>query len=314
MTQKRRRLHIGGGGLQGFGYAAGNYNTGYFDISLESNNISTTSQQHRASLSITQSNQDLPSNANASFTTYSRQHSISNEGLLSPMSFKSLSPCTSSMRRNIGNGMAFNGIVKLRGKENYQEWYRAVRAAARKEGVWDMLTGDCSRPHPPGPGASLAEQQEYHDNIVYWNSKSELALGGIEGSLEKSAQASVDNIECPRAMWLKLERDYNPLGTKVLYDLMQKLDTLNLSGDVEKLADDLRELKKRIDTQREADALPHWYYTIRFLRSLAPAYEEFVSSMMDRDAASGDDKHRFTELTFEQVVSKAMAEEQRHTP
>ncbi|KAK8030088.1 hypothetical protein PG993_011379 [Apiospora rasikravindrae] len=45
-----------------------------------------------------------------------------------------LSPCNSTERRKIGNGASFQGIPVLQGPENYDSWFRAMRAAARKGG------------------------------------------------------------------------------------------------------------------------------------------------------------------------------------
>lgn len=139
------------------------------------------------------------------------------------------SPCNSAMRRTVGNGLSFQGITKLRGAENYEEWVRAVRAAARKEGVWDMMTGACERPcSPPRPGASTAALQDYNDDLTYWENKRDLALGGIEGSLAESVQPMADGIKCALALWRKLEQVFKPSEQKSLYSTMQKLESLSL--------------------------------------------------------------------------------------
>ena len=312
--QKRRRLELGQSEQQNFDHDAENHRTRDYRFDSESSRASVqsvNSQPRPESQPSVRSVQSTLLQNNHPISKWPERSSSGEGGPLSSVRSKQISPCNSSMRRNVGNGAAFNGIVKLRGRENYQEWFRAIRAAARKEGVWDMLTGGCSRPEPLDPDATVAEQRDYQDNMVYWTNKSDLALGGIEGSLEDHIQASLDCIDCPRAVWLKLERDYNPRGAKVLYDLVQKLDSLTLmDGSVEKLADGLRELKNKIDTQKGAEALPAWYYSIRFLRSLTPAYKDLISSIMDRDAVLGDEKHQIRELAFEQIVSRAIAEEQ----
>jgi len=213
------------------------------------------------------------------------------------------------MRRNIGTGTAFNGLVKLRGTENYPEWSRAIRAAARKEGVWDIMTGQCVSPEPLRANATLAEQQEHQDNVVYWTNKTELALGGLEGSLEDHIQAPVDNIECPRTMWLKLERDYKPTEDKALYTLIQRLDNISLKscGNVERLATELRQIQDRIDHLKKNETLPGWYFVLRFLHSLGSAYEEFITNVLF-DAHKDQER----EFSFEHIVAQAIAEEQRH--
>lgn len=240
-----------------------------------------------------------------------RENSIVTPPVLSPL------PCSSTTRRNIGTGTAFNEIVKLRGMENYDAWSRAVRAAARKEGVWDMLTGQCMLPTPLPPNPSVAEQQEYQDNSVYWNNKKDLALGGLEGSLEEHIQESVDiqADECPRAVWLRLEQKYKPIENKMVYTLVQRLDNMSLKyyGSVERLAGELRQIQQKLESVKKSEGLPSWYFTIRFLHSLGMAYEEFVSGILATEAALVRDKEPGNELNFEQIVSRAILEEQRLT-
>lgn len=214
------------------------------------------------------------------------------------------------MRRNIGTGTAFNGLVKLRGRENYLEWARAIRAAARKEGVWDVMTGTCGPPKPINPRASLAEQQEYQDDILYWSNKTELALGGLEGSLEDHIQASVDNIECPRKMWLILEQNYKPRESKDLYNLIQRLDNISLDdcGNVERLATELRQIQGRVGQLKSSESLPSWYFAFRFLHSLGSAYEDFTTKVLMEVHANQEQ-----DISFEQIVSQAIVEERRRT-
>ncbi|KAK8097416.1 hypothetical protein PG984_016555 [Apiospora sp. TS-2023a] len=222
------------------------------------------------------------------------------------------SPCNSAMRRTLGNGLSFQGITKLRGAENYEEWVRAIRAAARKEGVWDMMTGTCERPRSPVPGASSTTLQEYNDDLTYWTNKRDLALGGIEGSLAESVQAMADDVECVHALWVKLEQAFKPASEqKSLYSTMQKLESLSLEteGSVERLVNELRRLQKTMASfVKTQELLPGWYFNIRFLLALGSRYHGFVSAVM----TPGPD---FVDVSsagsFEQLVAMAVRVELR---
>lgn len=171
------------------------------------------------------------------------------------------------------------------------------------------MTGTCGPPKPINPNASICDQQEYQDDIVYWTNKTELALGGLEGSLEDQIQASVDNIECPRTMWLTLEREYKPGESKDLYNLIQRLDNISLMGcgNVERLATELRQIQDRVEYLKKSESLPSWYFAFRFLHSLGSAYEDFTTKVLL-------EAHRDQEqdINFEQIVTQAIVEERRH--
>lgn len=214
------------------------------------------------------------------------------------------------MRRNIGSGTAFQGIIKLQGASNYQDWVRAIRAAARKEGVWDMMTGLCQKPCPPKPGSSLAVQQRYHDDIVYWSNKSELALGGLEGSLSEAIQEYVDNIECARAIWLRLEQKFKPVESKTVYNAVQELSSLSLrnTGGVEDLANKLRLSREKLNSLTRDALLPEWYFSVRFMLSLGHDYEDLISSVLSVESNFADND---ASTSFERIVARAMSEERR---
>lgn len=223
-----------------------------------------------------------------------------------------LSPCNSAMRRSIGNGASFQGVPKLRGPENYDEWVRAIRAAARKEGVWDMMTGVCEKPVVPRSDAPIAILQQYNDDMTYWNNKRDLALGGIEGSLSEPLQASVDDIECTRDMWQKLEQECRPSNQKALLSTMRSLEGLSLApgGTVERLADELRLLREKLGSLTKTEKLPDWYFSIRLLLSLGSDYNEFISSLMSPGTGFMD---LGAKDSFEKVISAAIAEEKHLT-
>ncbi|KAK8091238.1 hypothetical protein PG994_000743 [Apiospora phragmitis] len=189
-------------------------------------------------------------------------------------------------------------------------------AAARKEGVWDMLTDVCERPRAPLPplGASPAVRQQYNDDMTYWTNKRDLALGGLEGSLSDAMQARVDNIECARDMWLTLERECKRSDEQILLETMQKLKDLATTAahdgntTVARLASQLRELRTKLGSVVKVHPLPDWYFTMHFLLCLPPVYNELIS----RITASGADAFDLSsEGSFEQAIALANIEERR---
>ncbi|KAK6858115.1 C6 transcription factor [Apiospora arundinis] len=221
------------------------------------------------------------------------------------------SPCDSAMRRTIGNGASFRDIPKLRGADNYEEWMRTIRAAARKEGVWDMMVGICHMPPAPVPGAALAAHKKYNDDLTYWQNKQDLALGGIEGALTETAQVLVDGAECAHAMWTKLEQEFKPSHhNETLYSTMQRLENLSLAtqGTVHRLADELRLLQKSLASLIKVQELPGWYFSIRFLLSLGPEYNGFILNIM---APGSDPIDIASDDGFERLIALAITEEKR---
>jgi len=77
---------------------------------------------------------------------------------------------------------------------------------------------------------------------------------------------------------------------------------------VEKLASDMRHLQKRLDSLVKSEKLPHWYFSVRFLLSLGPQFDDFVTNILSSEA---NFMHEGGQGSFERVVSKAAAEEKR---
>ncbi|KAH6710544.1 hypothetical protein BKA61DRAFT_611901 [Leptodontidium sp. MPI-SDFR-AT-0119] len=224
----------------------------------------------------------------------------------------SLTPCGTTNRRIIGNGAAFNAVSPLRGTENYLEWARAIRVAARKEGVWGTICGSCVKPKLKA-FASAAEQHQYQEDVSYWANMNDLALGGLEGSLEKDLQVSVDHIACSREMWLKLERDYSPTDSRILYGLVERLDGISWDAydGVEKIASEILSVLKQMAILKQTQKLPEWYFSMRFLHSLGPAYSEFVSDIIASKGVLTHEGMVGGALSFQQVVAEALSEERR---
>lgn len=231
----------------------------------------------------------------------------------SPMQTSSpvLNQCSSSMRRKIGNGASFQSLPVLTGPENYNSWVRAIRAASRKEGVWDMMTGVCERPCTPRPDASPTTKQRHNDDMTYWLNKRELALGAIEGSLADDLQARIENIECAREVWLTLERECKASKEQALLDAIRRLR--NLSGEasvggIERLACRIGELRTDMQCITTLPQVPEWYFTVQFLVSLPPAFDVLVSSITSSVPCAVD---LVSEGSLQQVVALAKAEEKR---
>ncbi|TAQ89194.1 hypothetical protein B7494_g2489 [Chlorociboria aeruginascens] len=223
------------------------------------------------------------------------------------------SPCTTKERRRVGNGLAFHNIVKLVGSENYAEWVRAVRAAARKEAVWDIMTGECSGPEALRSDATAAQHLAYQDDLAYFHNKNDLALGALEGSLEQNVQLFVDNYTSAREMWLKLEQDFKPKGDKLLFGQLCSLERLSLKtcGDVANIADGIKHFEKRISSIKGYERLPAWFFSFRFLSCLGPRYNNFVSNLLATHAFASSNSCSGRPLTFDQIVLMALEEEQR---
>ncbi|KAJ1337158.1 RNA polymerase II-specific transcription factor-like protein [Microdochium nivale] len=222
-----------------------------------------------------------------------------------------LNQCSSSMRRKIGNGASFQSLPTLNGPENYNSWVRAIRAAARKEGVWDMMTGVCERPSTPRPDASPTSKQRHNDDMTYWLNKRELALGAIEGSLADDLQARIENIECAREVWLTLERECKVSKEQALLDAIKRLR--NLSGEpsvggIERLACRVQELRADMQCITTLPQVPEWYFTVQFLVSLPPVFDSLVSSVTSSSPCTID---LGSDGSLEQVVALAKAEEKQ---
>ncbi|KXJ87201.1 hypothetical protein Micbo1qcDRAFT_236424 [Microdochium bolleyi] len=231
----------------------------------------------------------------------------------SPMRTSSpvLNQCSSSMRRKIGTGASFQALPTLTGPENYSSWVRAIRAAARKEGVWDMMTGVCERPSTPRPDASPTSKQRHNDDMTYWLNKRELALGAIEGSLADDLQARIENIECAREVWLTLERECKVSKEQALLDAIKRLR--NLSGEasvggIERLACRIQELRADMQCITALPQVPEWYFAVQFLISLPPVFDGLVSSVTSLSPCTID---LGSDGSLEQVVALAKAEEKR---
>jgi hypothetical protein len=210
--------------------------------------------------------------------------------------------------RMLGNGLSFNNLVKLKDNSNYIEWASSIRAAARKEGVWHIITGHCTKPSEPSGICSSEQRRIYSEDLLLWMDKNDLALGGIEGSLESNVRLSTDDesFENARELWLALERKFKPQSKVNLYHLLTTLGRITLddfSGSIPKFADEIEGIRRHIMKSTPAtENLPVWFFTFTFIRGLGERFLPFIHDIL----TTSDDSQGLWGRSFESVVLQAM--------
>jgi hypothetical protein len=210
--------------------------------------------------------------------------------------------------RILGNGVSFNNLVKLKDSNNYIEWASSIRAAARKEGVWHIITGHCTKPREPSGSFSPEQRRIYSEDLLFWMDKNDLALGGLEGSLESNVRLSTDDgsFENARELWLALEKKFKPQSKVNLYHLLMTLGRITLddfSGSISKFADEIEGIRQHIMRSTPAtETLPAWFFTFTFIRGLGERFLPFIHDIL----TTPDNSQGLLGRSFESVVLQAI--------
>ncbi|GIJ88498.1 hypothetical protein Asppvi_007422 [Aspergillus pseudoviridinutans] len=214
--------------------------------------------------------------------------------------------------RTLGNGLSFNTVTKLSSGGNYAEWASSFRAAARKEGVWYLITGHCKKPSEPSVDCAPEQRQIYYEDLLHWANKNDLALGGLEGSLEADVRLTLDNegFDDARELWLALEKMFKPPSKVDLFQLLARVETVKLddfNGNIAKFANEIRRIRQDITKSvPAAEALPAWYFTFAFIRGLGDRFLPLVHDLL----TNSDDSQGLLACSFESAVLQALEVDQ----
>lgn len=215
--------------------------------------------------------------------------------------------------RTLGNGLFFNSVTKLSSSGNYAEWASSFRAAARKEGVWYLITGHCKKPSEPSGDCSHEQREVYYEDLLHWANKNDLALGGLEGSLEADVRLTLDHegFDHARELWLALEKMFKPPSKLDLFQLLARIETIKLddfNGNIARFANEIRRIRQDVTKYvPAAEALPAWYFTFAFIRGLGDLFLPLVHDLL----SNSDDSQGLLACSFESAVLQALEVDQR---
>jgi hypothetical protein len=213
-----------------------------------------------------------------------------------------------SNSRMLGNGLSFNNLVTLRDSNNYNEWASSIRAAARKEGVWHLILGHCTKPLEPSESCSPEEKRIYSRDLLFWVDQNDLALGGLEGSLDLNVRMSLDDetFDNARDLWLALEKKFKPQSKVDLYHLLLTLGRMTLddsNGSISKFAGEIQDLRRHImRSTPTTEVLPPWFFTFTFIRGLGERFLPFIHDVL----SNTDNSQGLLGRSFESVILQAI--------
>ncbi|KAA6411888.1 MAG: hypothetical protein FRX48_04038 [Lasallia pustulata] len=127
-------------------------------------------------------------------------------------------------------------IVKLKGAENYEAWYKSTRAIARLNGVWELFTGQTVKPTPPAKptvpvddpkyGPKYEDRQDlYEQKLDKYNTKYGRTLGLLKMTLEEAPKDQLGELilESSKEQMDFLKQKYEVTGYTAVYQALGKI-------------------------------------------------------------------------------------------
>ena len=169
-------------------------------------------------------------------------------------------------------------VVKLKGKANYQEWARDVRATLTAQNLWGVVSGTEQCPTPPATffGFGNAELQRiYVEELYNWKENINKANGILRDTTTSNVRDSLKNDEDPVTRWISLRDLFGPTCT----DLCRQLKRLHQQPP-KSIEEHEKKYEAIIDTLSELGiTFDEQHKSVNYLSTLPDTYSSFVQSL-----------------------------------
>jgi len=210
----------------------------------------------------------------------------------------------------------YNGLPKLQGEANWQEWSDALQDAALMAGTEAVLNGESS--HPSSLERKQSTTAEWNDNIkrtAVWRCRNESLLKAMRNTLDFNI--NTDNLGASNAhqTYLGLKSRYYVSDNQKAMNLYNDElipAVINLDDSPREIADDFQaafDQYNHLFDHNESQRLPENFLKLEFLSSLETVYADWIKALLKEHDVLGLDQG--PTLTFNELVDLVIVERGR---
>lgn len=208
-----------------------------------------------------------------------------------------------------GNLRAFEGVAKLEGSSNWNEWFDGMKNCALGLNMTNVLIGTAQLPKPPRPGVSKKHWNTYMWKHATFSKKNDILKGAIISRVKRSFHLKIKSYLFADEMIKVLDRDCTMGGAQVGLNLLNNIWEMKFNPSIhatfkdfvdtfENKIADLHRLRGEVE-------IPTHLKTLMFINSVSGQLGTWLDSIYTshKIASMGEGP----ELTFDHLVARAEA-------